>query len=739
MPLLIDPTTIRPSRLTPNKDKKYHQEFARWCLGTISNPYYQEFIAKTLINWSFFKGGDGQWILDEDLEAFFLDESGDIRNRIKMVDNIIKPMVNQYIGNAVRLSYNARAEATSDFAINRREEELKRLKFFEQAANAVPELNRAIRDRIPLGGTPIETEEIFENSWIDTHEEDINHLIKFIAKDISIDELKIQITRHLAISGLGVYKGYEQAGKYMGEAIDPLFFFWDMDARKPDLSDSEYMGEWYYMDTSSMFERWPKMKPDDRKLIETYSQNGSMDSNRLIRNYYTKSSGKVPVYEVYWRDSEQHEYAYVEDPYGYPFMTRINHETSDYTDKDIIDPPNEKHKKLLGKDRKQKIYVDVLRYCIFTPREEIGGSTRGEDIILEYGEAPYQEKKAADPSSVKFPYKCYTWTYDRGEVLSPLDDAISPQRFINRVKSVAESHINNARGTSTVVAKDAIDPRDGEEGVTRAINKSKPIFVDTTRTGSVQNSVGEYGTNIGAGTLSLFDVIRATQAGVENTTGVNNAMQGTQGGGDQLVGVLESQIQRGSIIQEPFYWALTSILNQAHEHMATVGKRIFADNPRRLAIAAGDRGLRNLTLTKDAMLEDFRIFVERSEGEKSAIQAGNQLLFTLVQAGLIDQVRFANLFNRADAEMIAKALREYHAEKVQAQNIRADIEAKRNAQIQNEMAQQQQSAIQQQNAMVENDNLNKQLDREKDLISVDKKEDAKMEREKLKYDNEALQ
>ena len=93
--------------------------------------------------------------------------------------------------------------------------------------------------------------------------------------------------------------------------------------------------------------------------------------------------------------------------------------------------------------------------------------------MLEHGVMPYQEKYWFDPSNVEFPFKCFTWSYDKGEILSPLDDAINPQRFMNRVLSIAESHINNMRGTGTVIAKNAIDPRDGEETIQRNINKSK--------------------------------------------------------------------------------------------------------------------------------------------------------------------------------------------------------------------------------------------------------------------------
>lgn len=739
MGLFLQTNEQRPNRLSDKKDETYHVKFGRWCLNTINNSLYRRFITKTLVNWSFFKGGDGQWIFDEDLEAFFLDESGDIRNRLKMTENIIKPMVNQYVGNAIRISYRAKAEATSDFAINQREKELKKLKFYESVAESIPEFDSVIRDRVPLGKTPTETEEIFENSWIDTHEEDINFLLEFVNKEINMEELKVQITRHLAISGLGIYKGYERNGRYMGEALDPLFYFWDMTAKKPDFSDAEYMGDWYYMDTPTLFEKYQNISAENRQALEKHSTNSSLDIHKIINNYYTASTSKIPVYETYWKDSERQEYAWVLDPYDYPFYTRINHEDSDYTDKDIIDAPNENELKEMKGKKKKKIYVDILRYCIFIPREEIGAAQGSGDIVLEYGEVKYQEKQALSPSNVNFPYKCYTWTYDKGEVLSPLDDAINPQRFVNRVKSIAESQINNSRGSGTVIAKDAVDPQDGEETIMRNVNKSKPIFVDTTRTGSVQNSVGEYGNNIGQGTMNLFNVIQHTMDGIQATSGINDAMTGTSGGSDQLVGVLESQIQRGSIGQEPFYWALTSILGQANQHIATVGKRIYADNPRRLAIATGDRGMKNIVLTRDTVLEEFKIFIERTEGEKTAIQSGNQLLFTLIQAGLIDDLRFANLFNRSDADAIAKGMREYQAEKSQAANHQQDMVGQQNEMAQQIAAEEEQKAVASHQAVIDNENANLQLDRDHNENMTVYKEGQKTERDRIKSEEKNKQ
>lgn len=730
MPLLINTNSTRPNRLSDVKDEAYHIRYGRWTLNALNNPIYRRFITKCLINWSFYKGGDGQWIFDEDLESFFLDESGDIRNRLKITRNLIRPMVEQYIGNSIRLSINARAESTSDFAINRRELELNRMKFAYEVSKQYPILSDIIKDNIPIGDDLASTIELFDSSFVDEHEEVVNALMRFIEKDINLEQIKVMLSRYLAICGMCVYLGEERNGVYVGDYIDPMYFYWDLSAKKQDISDSEFMGNWGYMDAPSLFETYQNLTKEQRQLIEKYSVNQGLEIHRLINDYYQNAGAKIPVYKSYWRDLERQEYAWVNDHFGYPLFTRVGKDT-DYSYNDVIEPPNESHKKLLNGKKRAKIFVDVLRYVVFTPKEEIGSN--GEDIVYEYGEVPYQEQYTIDPSNVSFPYKVQTWAYDKGEVLSPIDDAIQPQRFINRIISVAESHINNSRGTGTVVSKDAVDPRDGEEGLTRDINKSKPIYVDTTRVGSVANAIGTYGANINSGTTILFNIVKELEMGLQNTTGINEAMTGTTGGSDALVGVVQAQIQRGSLIQEPFYYALADVVNQIYRHFASTGKRIYADNPRRLAIAVGDKGMQEILITKDIMLDDFRIFINRRESDESAISAGNALLFTLRQAGLIDDLRFAKLFNSATSEEIAKSLREFHMEKEQAKREMDDAQAKQQVEQQQQMAMlaDQMGRQQAQQRQDEVDDKKEEYNNDMDKVLI--KELAKNQREKMKY------
>ena len=669
MGLLIDYNTTRPNRLEGKKDEQYHIDFARWTLGGLQDFSHQKWTRKCIVNWSFYKGGDGQWIFEDDLENFFLDESGDIRNRLKMSKNLIKPMVQQYIGNAVRLAFTARAMSTSEFAINRREEKLGKIDFLHDMMDNMPDFADVIeKDYGVQQGKREESKAIFENVFVDTYEKGINNLIKWTEKDINIQDIKIQLARSLALNGVGVYFGHEENGFYKGEYQDPMYWWFDRAAKKVDLSDAEYMGRWYFMDTPSLFEKYQSLTTEERKALEVYTSNSSSNVSKVLDNYYQYSKNRVPVYECYWKDVEEQTYGWVMDRFGYPYFTQIGKDT-DYTDKDLIEPPTDAHKKLTKGKKKSKVYVDVLRYAIFIPREEVGVTSKsGGDILLEWGKVPYQETYKLDPSSVRFPFKAYTWAYDKGEILTPLDDAIDPQRFINRLLSVTESHINNARGTGTIIAKNAVDPRDGEESIVRNINKSKPVFVDITRTGSVQNSIGTYQSNVGQSVQGLFQIMQQLQIGIQDVTGVNEAMTGSQGASDALVGVVESQIQRGTLIQEPFYYALTQILEQAYNHMATVGKKIHVDNPRRLAIIMGDKQAEKIEISKDMEMEDFRVFVERSVPEATKIAAGNDLIISLIQLQLLSPEDATDLFNRATPEMIADKMRRSMALKVEAVN-----------------------------------------------------------------------
>lgn len=659
--LLLSTGVQRPNRLKDEKDEIYHAKWARYCSYDANNFLQSDFIKKTKTNKRFYKGD--QWVKDEDLETFFKDESGQSRNRLKIAHNIIRPMVEQYRGNAGRMKINYRAKSISKKAINRREQKLDEQLFYTQVANSIklPGVADDMRSKLPIGNNETETKRIFDNLYVDNYVDDINALLQYVSELNKFEDKQVRIAEELAFSGIAAVEEYEHNGHQYFDVCRSEDYFFDRSCKEYDHSDAEYWGRQHYMNATDIYENYQDITVDQRNAIEnyavTYQKNTATEKQMLY-------GGKIPVLKVYWRDAASYEYGYVNDEYGYPYLTRINftyegEKKPRYTDKDLIEVDSERSTRVLKGKKKRTLHLDELRYCLFIPQEILSNvqSEKVGDIVLEYGLKPYQETDNLDISNVKSPFKVYCWAYVDGEILSPIDDAIDPQRFLNRILSVAENQINNSRGSGTVYDKSIIDSQTGEADLIKNMNQSKPIGVNARGRG-IQNVVGSYDGSINKGTMSLFDIMSTIKAQLKDVTGLNEAIQGESTGSDQLVGVTELMIQRGSLIQEPFYNAITQVYNQCFQSIATIGKRIYADNQRELAIAVGDEGAKVLRISQELKTEDFRAFIKRENSEEMLVQAGNSMALTLLQLQLIDKNTYANLYNRSTPDDVARALRE---------------------------------------------------------------------------------
>jgi hypothetical protein len=660
--------------LESKKDEKYHLDFARYCVGQANNQRHVDYVTKIRLNKDFYK--TKQWSFDEDLEAFFKDENNQPRNRIKVINNIIRPMVENYRGNAVRMQINARVKSISPMAISRREKKLNEMLFYSRVANEEGNpFGEGLRKKLPIGKSDSETQEIFDNLYIDSYVQTMNALLEYVSERNRFAAKQQRIAEELALSGIAIIKNFEYGGHQNFSFVESENFFWDRSGKEYDLTDAEFMGENPYLTTSEIFEAYQKLRPDQREAIENYArqyhkvnmQYGA-GSRANVQSSKYENGGRVPTFITYWRDTQKYEYGYVRDEFGYPYLTRINFtpegkEEPTYTDKDLITVDTVRSHEVLGGEIKKNIYVDIMRYCKFIPREVLASvsdnpedSEKFQDIVFEYGIAPYQETESLEVSNVQFPYKCYCWGYIDGEVLSPVDDAISPQRMINRILSVAENQINNSRGAGTFYDKSMVDAQGGESEMLRNMNQSRPVGINAKGRG-IQNAVSNYDGTIKQGTMVLFNIVDVLNMQVQKMTGINEALKGENTGSDQLVGVTQLMIQRGSLMQEPFYNAITEIFLQCYQAIATVGKRIYADNERELTMAVGDSGYKIIKITEDMSLEDFKCFVKRENTEEVLTRAGDQMLLQYLQLGLIDKDSYAILVGRSSPDEISMYMR----------------------------------------------------------------------------------
>ncbi len=726
----------KPNRFKiKNKDsnstetREYHLDYARFCVAQSSDAIHSEFIAKTKVNKQFYKGD--QWTYQEDIEAFLMDDSKNTRNRIKIIHNLIRPMVEQYRGNAIRLKINASAQSISSKAVNRRETALAEQLLKTRVAEEFPNLGNIIRDQDKgIGESEEETKQIFENLYVDGYVDSVNGMMKFVKELNNFEEKQVRISQNLALSGVAVLEGFEKGGHQRYEIVESEEFFFDRSAQKYDLSDADYMGKCVGMLPTDIYESYT-LTQDERESIEGYVSDTGKNINTFTTHEVNVGGTKIPVCHSYWRDEEKKEYGYVLDDFGYPYLTEINKKEvfegeKDYKDEDLISPPdNLKNKKLFKGEKKRNMFVDVLRFCIFIPGEAIsakdanGTVTKRDlpDIILDHGLVPYQETEYLDPTNVKFPFKVFCWGYVDGEIMSPVDDAINPQRFINRIMSVAESQINNSGGSNVVIDKGSIDEQGGEDELRRSINSGKPITIRTKGLG-IPNSVGTYDATPKKGTYDLFNILPVMQNMIQQTTGVNEGLKGESTGPDQLVGVTELLIQRGSLMQEPFYNAMGQIFLQAFQHIATVGKRLYIDNERELAIITGDSGVEVFRLSKGIRSEDFRVFIKRENSEETLINNANNLLNVLFQSQLIDKNVYANLFGRSTPDEVLSALRGHTKKQAELERQQAKAAQEQEAVLQQQL--QQQQGVEQQ-----------LIDQQKQEIRLDKQDDQQHDLDKI--------
>ena len=682
MSLLISSEPNKPNRLDSkrfpdkNSNKEYHLNYAKWAITSSQTAEHSRWLARIKINKEFYKGD--QWSYSEDIEAFLKDSTGQAKNRIKMVHNTIRPMVEQFRGNASILKINASAKSISKLSVNRRDMALSEKIFKTKLANEFPGLGAIMRSNDKsIGEDEQDTTQIFENLYVDLYVSQMNNLLKYVKNLNEFQKQQVKFAQNLALTGLIVTEPYEHGGHLRYRTIESEDFFFDTDARALDLSDASYMGYVNPMDVSMIAERWqPKQK--DLEAIESYAST-SNDTTVYADTANTREykTSRIPVYKVFWKDTMKKEYGYVEDEYGYPYLTRINYihqgeEDPKYTDADLIEPPSSPKNKFLFKGKKKRnLYIDYVRFCTFVPGEVVGKAQNDDgtkpedfDIVLDFGMLDYQESEFLDISNVKFPLKCQTWGYVDGEVFSPVDDAINPQRFINRVLSVTEQLINNSGGSSVIIDEDAIASGDKDQ-IYSDIQDGRPVTVQTRGRG-VPNAIGYYDATPKAGVYNMFDIIPTIKQMQQDTTGVNEALRGESTGSDQLVGVTELLIQRGSLMQEPFYGAITDLYVQMYQHAATVGKRMYIDNERELAIITGDEGVDIFTMSKDLRNEDFRVFISRENDDAVLKQQANQMLNIFLQQGLIDDKVFANLFDRATPNDVTMALRSQAGLRIEA-------------------------------------------------------------------------
>jgi hypothetical protein len=290
---------------------------------------------------------------------------------------------------------------------------------------------------------------------------------------------------------------------------------------------------------------------------------------------------------------------------------------------------------------------------------------------------------------------------------------IDPQRMINRFWSAQEAQINRATPPVTVIDKNIVDPEEGEEGLRRNIRNGDPVLVNGKY--GVNNSVVQLSGTRLDGFQYLSESISQVKSAALAITGVNEQMLGT--GSLELVRNTQAMINRGTLIQEDFYFSIADVMKQIYQSIVSRGRKIYADSPHVLINAVGEDGADRIIFTRDDCLEDYRVDLQRSLPEPDLIEQGNALMMQLLQMGMLDTNTISKMLNMATPAEVYSASRRFLKLKQELEREQAEMQQVAAMRQEQSMEAQNADAMMMQLEQMESANMNRAEDRDAKIAS----------------------
>lgn len=704
VPFMQPSTNTRPSRNSVSKDKEWHRQYGRHIVSAAyHDEKHRDWLKETSIRKKFYLSD--QWIYDEDAQTFLVDGDGNSKGRIRVQLNQIRGLVNRLKGNAIKMNFNASVKADSSKAMKRRDQALAERLFYSEAAQMAPSFKNYIQSRMSIGDSEAESFENFNSEYQDEFVRAMNALAKNVARKNKFKRHSSHLAEHLAYSGIGV-KAYDiQAHEMKFRLVEPHNFFFDRSKTDRDLEDCEYMGEIRFLDLPTITESFDISK-EDVEIIEDHmtacTNETYMANYGNLGNSSWWKSGKVPVFYTYYKDYEAQKYGYVRDQWGYILLAILDSDQNpggaEYTESDLVpmDELSDIQRGYIGSKGVKTVRVANWRETVIIPSEYLHGNAQGSfrqdrknDIVLRHGSLKYQRRRNASPFDSFPPYCVSAYLYVDGQLYTPIDDAINPQRLINRMMSLYEAQFNQMKPAFEAYDISALkDSGLDEAELNRIINEGGTVPLNGRGMG-VNNLMHRYEPAAPRTMQYLGGFVEDLFSKTDRIIGENPSMRG-QGNPEQLIGFTKLMIERGGITQEPYYEALRTILMSAYQAILDIGKVVYIENPSDIVDEIGENNYKVIEITKDYLAEDFSAFIEEQPSDEIMTQAADQLIFMLMTAGMLDQDTAAGLIGRSTADDVTAAARHFVSEQQKARQMQAEMEAQQAASQQGQIQEERQ-------------------------------------------------
>lgn len=635
--------------------------------------------------------------------------------------NIIKPYVDQLLGEETKRPFNFHPQRTSDIAASELQEKAKEMLMDYIQATIASKLSpeQAARYEQALATGEIQTPEAIakylQKDYKDIAETEAYHALQFLKRKLNLTHEFYKGWKDALIGGEEIYYiGVINGDPYV-ERVNPMYFDYEHSLDLEFIDDAAWCRRKMIMSATEIYDRfYDKMSERQlNELLELIDQRPGAGNNPEIRktsidyesiklhkiNSFTDNPfdiDHIVVYHCCWKSFKK-----------IGFVTLLNPETGEVEEFQV-----DEDYKVTGTE--QSVEWDWII-------EVWEGYRIGDDMYVGIQPIEYQHISADNPNSQKLPYTGVVYNNTNSKPRS-LVSMMKPLQYMYIVVWYRlELALSRDKGKVAVMDITQI-PKSMNIDVNKWMHYLSALgvaFINPYDEGwdipgreggkpSQFNQLSSWDLTMSNVIAEYIQLMQKIEDMVAKLTGITPQRQG-QIAPSELVGNTNTSVSMSYHITEPWFWNHNQVKRRVLTMLLNTSKAAWKDSKRYLNYILDDATRAFVQLSDNFFYEDMDIFVDDSTKNQQYIDQLKQLLQPAMQNGasLLDIAEIITLDNMS---MIKNRLEE--------------IEQKRMEQMQ----QQQQAEQQAQQQMAEQQN---QLKEEELMLK-----EAEMDLEKYKVDQD---
>lgn len=635
--------------------------------------------------------------------------------------NIIKPYVDQLLGEETKRPFNFHPQRTSDIAASEMQEKAKEMLMDYIQATIASKLSpeQAARYEQALATGEIQTPEAIakylQKDYKDIAETEAYHALQFLKRKLNLTHEFYKGWKDALIGGEEIYYVGVINGDPYVERVNPMYFDYEHSLDLEFIDDAAWCRRKMIMSATEIYDRfYDKMSERQlNELLELIDQRPGAGNNPEIRktsidyesiklhkiNSFTDNPfdiDHIVVYHCCWKSFKK-----------IGFVTLLNPETGEAEEFQV-----DEDYKVTGTE--QSVEWDWII-------EVWEGYRIGDDMYIGIQPIEYQHISADNPNSQKLPYTGVVYNNTNSKPRS-LVSMMKPLQYMYIVVWYRlELALSRDKGKVAVMDITQI-PKSMNIDVNKWMHYLSALgvaFINPYDEGwdipgreggkpSQFNQLSSWDLTMSNVIAEYIQLMQKIEDMVAKLTGITPQRQG-QIAASELVGNTNTAVSMSYHITEPWFWNHNQVKRRVLTMLLNTSKAAWKDSKRYLNYILDDATRAFVQLSDNFFYEDMDIFVDDSTKNQQYIDQLKQLLQPAMQNGasLLDIAEIITLDNMS---MIKNRLEE--------------IEQKRMEQMQ----QQQQAEQQAQQQMAEQQN---QLKEEELMLK-----EAELDLEKYKVDQD---